>query len=119
MALAFKEMGTLLVADAADPNTTPPAESRIFDVKRYASHGEYADGIGFYLEFTGGAGPTADVEVWIRDKFAGTWSLVTTFAALAGRVYKSVRAIRTAEVFLRVAVIAGAPTNVKPRVATI
>ncbi len=119
MSMAFKPMAVVTVADATDPNTTAPAADRIFDVGRRTESEELADGVGFFLDFTAGAGPTADVEVWILDRNSEKWALVTSFAALAEFVYKAVRTIRSAEVFIRYTAIAGAPTNVRARVASI
>ncbi len=94
-----------------DPNSTPPADTRIFEARRLDA------GLGprtlyLYATFIVGTTPSFDGQLYILDRITGLW--VTFGAALTGidgtpQTVADVPA--EAEVFFRVTTINGSPTS--------
>ena len=54
----------------ADPNITPPASDRLFEIPDRTEHGGVSKGLQFYAEFDTAAGGalTYDGTVWVKDE---------------------------------------------------
>lgn len=97
------EAGAAPIADEANPNTTPPPASEIWDLKGYmGGHG--------YMVITGGG--TVDVQMWVLDPANNQWFLVTTQASVATLTeFRFANQIRGRSVWLRLINFGGAVTS--------
>jgi len=86
------------IADDANPNTGAPGAANLWDLKGFW-------GLHGYIEFTGGALPTASVALWARDDSDGhdNYFLVQTIHGVADRVeFHFDGQVRGRKVFLQV-----------------
>lgn len=68
----------------ADPNVTPPANARRYEIPDRTEHGRITKGVQFYAEFDTPSGATTyDGTVWYRDEAQGNWVKALDFTAAA------------------------------------
>lgn len=111
----FERTG-ITVADA-DPNPTPPVAATIMNLgeQRTDQSGVVANGVTYYLVFDGGASPTADVTIWARDASQSApdvWASVQTDLGVANRELFEALGLGSADIFLQITNITGAPTSI-------
>ena len=113
----YTELTPVTVVDASDPNAAAPDAGRVFTPPprlRYTP----SPGVAYYVEFAAGVAPTASYTIWLKDA-NGVWISAGTVAADPGRVHRTLLNVPTTDIFFQVTAIAGAPTNLKHRVASI
>jgi hypothetical protein len=71
------------VADA-DPNVTPPASARLYEIPDRTEHGRISRGVKLYAEYDtpSGAGQTLDGTVWVKDEAQDNFVKAIDFTAL-------------------------------------
>lgn len=100
---------TVTAADASPTATPPDGTNLVWDLRGYRS-------AHCYLVFTGGAAPTATLELWGKDETNNAYYLIDTSAATAANVeIEFADKVRSRTVFLRFSAITGAPTNATVR----
>jgi hypothetical protein len=77
MPLAFDAIGTKDTTSFSgdpDPNATPPADDRVYEIPDRAEHGAIANGLRAYFVFANPSGPpNIDGTLWVHDDTAAVW----------------------------------------------
>lgn len=93
----------------ASPASTPPDDSKCWDLTGYS-------GLHGYAIFSGGTTPSVDLELWVKDEQNNAWFLAAFRPSIfANEELRFAEEVRGRKVFLRVAALSGAPTNVTLR----
>lgn len=122
MSIAFfqslEAAGAPVTAVDPDPNTTPPADSRILKQTAEAGFeglGRSVSSVHLYATFIGGTTPSFDGQLWAKDA-AGAW---LSFGAAITTLNLAIQTVANVpagmDVFFQVTVINGAPTSGIPR----
>jgi hypothetical protein len=110
--ISFNDIGSALTATDADPNVTPPAAGRTFQMPNRDNRGTFPSGALFAAFFNGGASPDVDLTIWVLDEASQTWIAVGTISTLIAQVAQNINTIpHRAEVYAQVTAVNGGPTD--------
>lgn len=98
-----------------DPNATPPAAARLFEIPDRTEHGAVTRKLQFYAEYDtpSGGGITYDGTVWVKDEAQNNWIRALDFTTAAEFEGIQIDNIAPGVVFLQVtAISAGTIDNI-------